>query len=88
MVAFPTNEEKEAPNKPTRNKRDALCPKSGSKASAISEALFTSMPCLFNTAAAQIITTALITPRMIIPIKPLLFATTEAGFALFRACTR
>src|SRR5690606_38457691 len=67
-VAFPTKEEKEAPNKPNRNKCEAYSPNKGCKAFDMSDALVTSMPCGFNTAAAQINTTALITPRIRMPV--------------------
>ncbi len=61
-VAFPINAEKAAPNNPVRKREEAYSPKVGSSARDISVAVFTVIPCGCNTAPAQIITIALITP--------------------------
>ncbi|MNY32335.1 hypothetical protein D3C86_1665430 [compost metagenome] len=87
-VAFPTSEEKEAPKSPTRKKVEAALPNKGSNALAMSDALFTLMPLVFNTAAAQTITIALIMPRITIPVILWLFFSLISGLTFIRSCTR
>src|SRR5690606_22743776 len=63
-VALPTKEEKAAPNNPTKNSELACLPNNGSNALPISAALPTCMPLGNNTAAAQIITAALLNTKI------------------------
>src|SRR5690606_13075797 len=82
---FPTKDENAAPNKPIKNRVEALCPKIGSNAFAMSDPELTVKPWGFKTAAAQMMTTALITPKSKMPVRLSFFLAVIAGFTRLRS---